>query len=587
MFLVDKVILVAGVMMVLGTLSSKFSARVGLPVLVLFLLLGMLAGSEGVGGIQFDNYAVAHAIGTVALSMILFDGGLNTPFKNVRMTWKPSALLATVGVLATSIITGLAAAWVLDLPLLEGILLGSIVGSTDAAAVFSLLRSAGIRLQERLSATLEIESGSNDPMAIFLTIGLLEVLLGRVSLGVDLLGLLALQLGLGAIVGLAMGKLAVILINRINLQAAGLYPVLTGACGATAFGLAAVMGGSGFLAIYLAGMVLGNSRLVFARGTYLFHDGLAWTAQIVMFVVLGLLSSPTQLLTVGWSGLFVAAVLIFVARPLVVFPLLLPFGFKWREMLLVSWVGLRGAVPIILATFPLIFGLPSGLLLFNVVFFVVLVSAIVQGGSLPYVARWLGLELPPRPAPPVSLEITSLFDMDADIVEYVVKADSQAAGRRLNQLSLPNDAVVAMISRSKTLIPPRGSTQILTGDYVFVVLRRESRAAVDMLFTRGGAQAPEPILELPGGTTLAKLAAVHEIRLTGEDEWTLEDVLQRELRRRVKVGDVAQLDGVLLRVHEVRDGRIVSVSLQPLDKNSPQYERLSREFSRLPEVPTS
>lgn len=587
MFLVDKVILVAGILMVLGTLSSKFSSRVGLPVLVLFLLLGMLAGSEGVGGIEFENYEVAHAIGTVALSIILFDGGLNTSFKNVRLAWKPAALLASVGVLGTSAITGVAAAWILDLPLLEGILLGSIVGSTDAAAVFSLLRSAGIRLPERLSATLEIESGSNDPMAIFLTIGLLEVLLGRVTLGVDLLGMLALQLGVGAVAGLAMGKLAVLLINRSNLQAAGLYPVLTGACGATAFGLAAVLGGSGFLSIYIAGMVLGNSRLVFARGTFLFHDGLAWTGQIVMFVVLGLLSTPSELLTVGWRGLLIAAVLIFVARPLVVFPMLLPFGFNLRETLLVSWVGLRGAVPIILATFPLLFGLPSGGLLFNVVFFVVIVSAVVQGSTLSRVARWLRLELPPRPGPPVSLEITSLFDVDADIVEYVVKADSHATGRRLNQLALPNDAVVAMIVRSETLIPPRGSTQILAGDYVFVVLRRESRATVDRMFTRGGALAPEPILELPGSTALGRLAAVHDLHLTGEDDWTLEDLLQRELKRRLQEGDVVELDGVLLRVHDVNDGRVVSVSLQPLDPESPEYERLSRAHSQLPDVPLS
>lgn len=258
MSLIDKLLLIAGLLMILGIISSKFSARTGLPVLVLFLGLGMLAGSDGIGKIAFDNYVVAHAIGTVALAFILFDGGLRTALENLKLAWKPSAVLATVGVFVTSAVTGVVAMYVLDLSLLEGLLLGSIVGSTDAAAVFGLLRSAGLHLRKRLGATLEVESGANDPMAIFLTIGLMQVLTGEMPLGPGLLLLFALQMGVGLGVGYAVGKLSVRLINRINLAAAGLYPVLTAACGVFAFGLAAALQGSGFLAVYVAG--IGDQR---------------------------------------------------------------------------------------------------------------------------------------------------------------------------------------------------------------------------------------------------------------------------------------------------------------------------------------
>lgn len=563
MFLVDKIILVAGVLLVLGTISSKFSARLGLPVLVLFLVLGMLAGSEGIGGIEFDDPVLAHGIATMALALILFDGGMRTSLDVVRRVWKPAGLLATVGVLVTSIVTGAAAAWILGIPLLQGVLLGSIVGSTDAAAVFAVLRSAGVRLPSKLAGMLEVESGSNDPMAIFLTVGLLEVLLGRVDLGLDLAKLFVMQMGVGTVVGVLLGKLAVLLVNRINLQAAGLYPVLTSACGAVAFGVAAALGGSGFLAVYLAGIMLGNSRLVFARGTLLFHDGLAWAAQITMFVVLGLLSSPSELVKVGWQGLAIAAVLVFVARPIAVVPLLLPFRLSARELLLVSWVGLKGAVPIILATFPLLFGLSSGPLLFNVVFFVVLVSAVVQGGSLPRVARWLGLQLPPRPEPPISLEITSLFDVDADIVEYIVKEGSRAAGRRLSELALPERAVVAMIARHDELIPPRGSTTIQPGDYVFVVLHRATRASVDRVFTQAEPASGPPRLRLPGATTVAELTKEHGLRLLRGGDITLEQLLREQLGDSVGPDDVVLVDGIALRAEEVADGRVTVVAVSP------------------------
>jgi potassium/hydrogen antiporter len=480
MFLVDYLTLLTGVLLLTGILSSKVSARLGLPVLILFLVVGMLAGEDGIGRIQFDNFRTAHAIGTVALALILFDGGLQTRASALTQAWRPAALLATVGVLVTATVTGLAAAWVLDLPLLVGLLLGSIVASTDAAAVFSVLRSQGLQLRQRVAATLEIESGSNDPMAIFLTIGLLELLSGRMTLGPDLALLFVTQMGVGSLVGLSAGWGGARLINRINLTAAGLYPLLSAACGLIAFGIAAVLGGSGFLAIYLAGIVLGNSRTIFQRGTFLFMDGLAWMGQITMFVVLGLLSSPNELVGIAMPALLIAAVLTFVARPLAVAPLLVPFGFTIREQVLIGWVGLKGAVPIILATFPLMYDLPEGRLLFNVVFFVVLVSATLQGWTLPAMASGLGLEEEGTSArPPVSLELMALRDVGADIIDYLVTPASPLAGRHIRDMRLPEGAVIAMISRGNTMIVPRGPTELRPGDHLFVIARDDIRPSLD------------------------------------------------------------------------------------------------------------
>jgi cell volume regulation protein A len=479
MFLVDQLILLGGALLIIGIVSSKFSARLGLPVLVLFLAVGMLAGEDGFGGIEFDNFVVSHAIGTVALAIILFDGGLQTRTSALRVAWKPAAVLATVGVLITAGVTGMAASWMLGVPPMVGLLLGSIVASTDAAAVFSVLRTQGVQLRERLAATLEIESGSNDPMAIFLTVGLVQVLTAQLDFGWDLALLFVSQMGVGALVGLGTGWLTVQIINRINLGAAGLYPVLAGACGFVSFGLAAVLGGSGFLAIYLAGIVVGNSRIVFQRGTFLFMDGLAWMGQIVMFVVLGLLSTPTELIDVAGAGLLVAGVLIFVARPLATIPLLYPFGFSWREQVLIAWVGLKGAVPIILATFPLMFGVAEGGAIFNVVFFVVLVSAILQGWTLPLVASTLGLQEVRPPGPAVSLELMTLRDVNADIVDYTVSPGSSLVGKTVQDLQLPDGAVLAMISRASTLIAPRGSTDLQPGDHLFVIAKADTRQRLD------------------------------------------------------------------------------------------------------------
>lgn len=484
-------VLLVGVLLLLGIASSKFSARLGVPVLVLFLSVGMLAGSEGLGGIPFEDYALANSVGSVALALILFDGGLRTALQAVRLVWRPALALSTLGVLLTSLLTGLVAAWVLGLPLLQGLLLGSIVGSTDAAAVFSVLRTSGLKLPERLTATLEVESGSNDPMAIFLTLGLIGVITGS-SASLAQLALLGLgQFGVGSVVGLAVGWLAARAVNRINLDYPGLYPLLALAFGLVAFGLAAVLGGSGFLAVYLAGIVLGSSSIVFRRGIFSFHDATAWLGQIVLFVLLGLLSFPSRLLAVAGQGLVIALVLIVVARPIAVVASAWPFRFRRRELTFLSWVGLKGAVPITLATFPLMAGVPYSHLIFNAVFFVVLISAITQGWSLPLVARWLQLRRPADPTPALSVELHALRQVDGEIVDYTVKPGAPVAGRQLRELALPDGVLVSLIVRGREVVMPRGPTTIEPGDHVFVALRTQLQPLIDRLFDPAGAASPE------------------------------------------------------------------------------------------------
>lgn len=571
MFLVDHLILVGGVLLLLGIASSKLSVRMGIPGLVLFLLLGMLAGSEGIGGIEFENYQLAHGIGTLALAMILFDGGLSTPISAVRAVWKPSLLLATAGVLITATVTGFAAAWILDISLLEGLLLGSIVGSTDAAAVFSILRSGGVSLPKRLASILEIESGSNDPMAIFLTIGCIEVLSQRMALGPGLLGLFAAQILVGAAFGLGMGHLAAWVVNRIELDTAGLYPILVSTLCLLTFGLAAQCGGSGFLAVYLAGLVLGNKRLVFQRGIRVYHDAIAWLCQIVMFVMLGLLSFPSRLLEVTWQGLLVGAVLMFLARPMAVGLSLIPFRFRWREQLFLSWVGLKGAVPITLATFPLMLGTPKASLLFDVVFFIVVLSAALQGSTLRLVATWLGLARTPEPSPPVTLEISSLRHVDGDIVDYLVGEDSRAAGRLVKDLALPEGVVIALLVRGEQLIPPQGKTRLLAGDHAILVLRPGTRPLVNRIFgpTDDGGIIPTAFeFPLRASTTLRDLQELYGIPVNGSTETTLDEAIRREIgAKHILPGSTVRFGSLVLRIRSVdRDGAVETVGMSILSE---------------------
>ncbi|MTB68503.1 potassium/proton antiporter [Providencia sp. wls1943] len=567
---IEQLILLSSILILLGIFSSKLSARLGLPMLVMFLFIGMLAGEDGLGKITFDNVNVSYAVGSLALALILFDGGLQTSVKSIKLVWKPAFTLATVGVLITAGITGLAAAYILGIPLLEGLLLGAIVGSTDAAAVFSLLRNAGIYLNERLQATLEIESATNDPMAIFLTVGLLQLLMNPQASGSELALLFVSQMGIGAAVGIGVGWISIKIINKIKLLAAGLYPVLVAACGLFSFGVASNLGGSGFLSIFVTGVVIGNHSFVFQRNTFLFHDGLAWLSQIIMFVMLGLLVNPSSLIEVWQEGLLIALVLTFVARPLAVVPVLKLFRFTRNEIALISWVGLRGSVPIILAIFPFIFGLPGANLIFDVVFFVVLISATLQGSTLPYFARKLNLMQPPPLIPAATLDITAVDQIDADLVEYTLGEDCSAVGRRLSELALPDQTVIAMITREKSVLPPRGSTILMANDHLFVVLKPQNRLFLERLFSEQTSseptimELPESGLSLKGTTRLNEIYESYGILIEVDSDKTLNQFIHVNTENEPTQGDVVKLDDIQIKIDEMIGPRIVTVILEPV-----------------------
>jgi potassium/hydrogen antiporter len=502
LFWIDTTILVGSILLLLGVVLSKFSAQFGMPVLVTFLGLGMLAGSDGIGGIEFEDYSLAYATGTIVLAFILFSGGLGTPISAVRDTWRPAGLLATVGVFLTAVFTGLAASWILDIPLAHGMLLGSIVGSTDASAVFSIFRTGGIFIRRTLADTLEVESGSNDPMAIFMTIGMLQYLTGKVTSGLSLLTLLCNQMLVGLLIGVLTGYAAVWSIRKIRLEVAGLYPILATAFGLLSYGLAADLGGSGFLSVYLTGMVIGNNRVPFQRGIEAFHDATAWLGQMVMFILLGLLSFPSRLGPVVLPGLEIAAVLIVVSRPLAVSICLMRSRFLTREKIFLSLIGLKGAVPITLAIFPLMANIEGAHTIFDVVFFVVLVSAVLQGTSLKWIAQLLKLNVPPKRVPPIILEISSLEDVYADIVDYYIDVDTCAAGKAIRELALPDEVVVALVVRQNQIRLPKGSFKIEPGDHVVVVLHRDVRSSVDQIFSRTRVENTEKIAELEPTVTI-------------------------------------------------------------------------------------
>lgn len=394
----EEVILIASILVILSILTIRISNRFGIPSLLFFLVIGMLAGSDGVGGIYFDNVRLAQEFGTVALAFILFSGGLETNWKTIRPAVGGAISLATVGVLITTLLVGVVAAFLLHIPLLQGLLLGAIISSTDAAAIFSTLGSQNLKLPTRTTSLLELESGCNDPMAIFLTIGLTQLVSNPETSIVSVLLLFVEQMGIGLLCGLIFGFIAGKLIPILHLEIEGLYPVLTIALVLFIFGVTALLQGSGFLAVYLAGLVLGNSSLNRQGDLARFHDGIAWLMQIALFLSLGLLVFPSQLPGVIWIGLLLAAFLLFIARPASTLIALVLTRMPFREKIFVSWGGLRGGVPIVLATFPLLAKIPAASLFFNIVFFIVLTSVLVQGTSLPFVGRKLGVILPPEKA---------------------------------------------------------------------------------------------------------------------------------------------------------------------------------------------
>lgn len=471
----------AGMLLALAGLASPISNRLGVPVLVLFLALGMLAGSEGIGGIPFADYALAFRLGTIALVLILFDGGLNTAPAVLRRAAWPAGVLATAGVVATAGLTA-GIGLLLGLDPMTAMLVGAVVSSTDAAATFAVLRSSGVRLRESTAATLEVESGLNDPMAILLTTVAIEIALDRAPGAGAIAWLFVAQFGIGGLVGVGSGLAARALLRSVQLPAAGLYPVLTLAIAFLSFGATTLLGGSGFVAVYATGLVLAAGPMPYGAGVRRVHDGLAWLAQIMMFTLLGLLVFPSRLLPTLGIGLALALLLAFVARPLAVTPILAALRVPWRENVFVGWVGLRGAVPIVLGAFPAVAGYAKGDEIFHLVFFVVLASSFVPGATVGWAARRLGLADPGPPPPPIRVDLVSLRELPGDFVWYHVVQASAVAGTFVRDLPLPEGSLVTMVVRDRDVVVPRGSTRLEPGDQVCVFVLPEARALLDLLF---------------------------------------------------------------------------------------------------------
>ncbi len=534
-------ILVAAGLVAISVFTSVVAFRVGAPLLLVFLGIGLLAGEDGIGGIQFDDTRTAFYFGSVAVAVILFDSGFHTRVATIRTAALPAVALATVGVLLTALLVGGAAHLAMGVSFAEGLLLGAIVGSTDAAAVFFLLRVGGITIRERVRATLEVESGSNDPMAIFLTVAVLEVLIEGATLEALTWGVaeaFAVQMGIGSVAGLLGGWLIVRVVDRIGLEP-GLYPIVVMSLALCLFGATLKLGGSGFLAVYLAGLVAGNMRLRAAAQVRRFHDGMTWLCQIGMFLVLGLLATPSHFPTIAPEAIGIALVLIFVARPVAVWLCLLPFGFTRHETAFVAYVGLRGAVSILLAIFPLMAGLGLAQTFFDTAFIIVLVSLLVQGWSIRPLARWLGLIVPPRVGPVDRVELELPGRGNHELVAYRVVADCPVLkGERIPRWARPS-----LIVRGGRSMGLHSAGRLQADDLVFVFIQPGRVRLLDRLFA-----SPKDLdtsdEEYYGTFVLKPDAKVRSVAQaygfeprSGDHELTLRELLQRDLGGHVEVGD--------------------------------------------------
>lgn len=483
-----NILLIGSLLLLISVIAGKTTNKLGVPTLIFFLIVGVLAGSEGIGGINFDDAAVAQLIGITALNFILFSGGLDTHWQSIKPILWRGVSLSTVGVVLTTVSVGVFVKVLFGFTMSEGLLLGAIVSATDAAAVFSILRNRGVALKGSLRPTLELESGSNDPMAYFLTITLTSIVASGYVDPTAMLLSFAKEFILGAVVGYLMGRCSVWLVNNIQLETEGLYPVLTLGLALFTYSSTHAIGGNGFLAIYLCAVIMGNSKMVHKRSLIKFYDGQAWLMQIILFLTLGLLVFPSQIVPLIGTGMLISAFLIFIARPIGVFVALSFFKINTRSKFFLSWVGLRGSVPIVFATYPLLAGITKAELIFNLVFFISITSVLLQGTTLAYVAKLLHVTIAPKTKRRIGLDFESTDNIKSEMATIVLPKNSSSVGKRIVDLAIPATTNILAIRRSGVYIAPNGSTRLL-GDDIVYVLAEDPSALKSVELSLGGHQS--------------------------------------------------------------------------------------------------
>ncbi|MBU6458725.1 MAG: potassium/proton antiporter [Bradyrhizobium sp.] len=579
---VSIAILLGAVLVMIGILSSLLALRFGAPLLLVFLVIGMAAGDAGPGQLSFDDVRTTYLVGSVALALILFDGGLRTRFQSIRAVLAPSMVLATVGVLLTALITAPVARYVLDLNWTEALLVGAVVASTDAAAVFLLVHAQGLRLRPRVGATLEVESGTNDPFAVFLTLMLVELISSGASSFLHVVREFAQEAMFGAIIGMAGGRLVVLALNRVALPQ-GLHAPFVTTAALVIFGGAQIAHASGFLAVYLAGIIVGNQPTRAHNSVVAFLDAATWLAQIVMFVLLGLLVSPHRLLTSVPPAIVVALTLMLVARPLAVFLCLVPFRFNWREKIFMAWTGLRGAVAIFLASIPMLVGLSKAYLYFDVAFVVVIISLLLQGWTLAAAARRLHVALPRAERGPRRVELDLPGQLEQQLVGYPVRPKSLYLKRGL----IPSWSKPTLVIRDQRILSPAEADPVAAGDYLYLLAPPEKAEALDRFFVDMlPSAAPDPHLlgdfTVSGEHTLGELADAYGVKLDDEQAGlTLSDYFDIHLDHAPKEGAELALDPIVLVARSIGGGRVNVVGLRlPEDEDEAAPETRTAAFKR-------